>query len=149
MAKTSETFIDVEGVVSNCGDHKVAGVHCAAEELEAVIVVGVDFDILEERAGTNTTKGEAVDFVGCTNFFTTVANGDELEGTGAVIRVATAVCGKLTDVGRNKTLNLTFVWLVCYTRESLSTKVAIITIDCGTADTTNRCLLYTSDAADE
>ena len=83
-----EAFVVIHGVVSvECGD-EVAGVGCAAEPFEAVVLVVEDFDVLDGGAGADAAHGESVDFVSRADVRSAVANGDIAEDAGVVLVVA-------------------------------------------------------------
>ena len=91
LVGAGEAFVDVEGVVLVEGHDHVAGADGAAEELDAVVGVGIDFDVVDFGAGADAAEGEAVDLAAGSVNVAAVADGDVAEDTAVVGRDGAAV----------------------------------------------------------
>ncbi len=55
--------VAVERVVGEAGEQEVLGVGRAAEELDAVVLVHVDLEVIDDGAVTDAAQGETVDLL--------------------------------------------------------------------------------------
>ena len=98
------SLVPVKAVVTAEGHECIGDAHRATEELDAIVEVGHHLDVVQRGAASNTTEGEAVDFVRRTEFGSSVADGTVRHGAAVVGVIRTAV-HRLIVVGRDA-LNL-------------------------------------------
>ena len=70
---TAVTLVPVEAVITTEGDKGVGDRYCSTEELDAVVQVRDDLYVIDGGARTDTTEGDSVDLVGCSELGTAVA----------------------------------------------------------------------------
>ena len=94
-----EALIPIEAVVAAESHKRLVHSHGTAKKLDAVVQVGHNLNVMDGCARTDTGKGQAIDFVGCSQLGSTVADAHIRQHTGVVFVVVSTICGLIVVRG--------------------------------------------------